>query len=136
MPWKFAFHFDADPNTIPIIRKLIATTARLEGASETDAFTIEASVNEVLSNAFRHAYGGRAGPVGVDLAYDGVRLQILVSDDGPPIPIAPTIPEALPPRSTGSRGLYLVGQLMDEAEILCPHRDGRGTAVRLVKYLR
>ncbi len=114
----------------------MSAAARLEGASETDAFTIEASLNEVLSNCYRHAYGERAGPVGIDLAYDGIRLQVLVHDDGGPITDVPAIPKTLPAKGTGSRGLYLVSQLMDEVEIIHPHRGGQGTAVRMIKYLR
>ena len=136
MTWKFSVNFEITPRIIPTIRKLIAGTARTEGASETDAFTIEAAVNEVLSNAYLHAYAGNAGPLSVDVSYDGIRLQILVHDHGAPITNIPMIPKTSPPKGADHRGLYLVGQLMDEAEIIHPYRDGRGTAVRLVKYLR
>jgi anti-sigma regulatory factor (Ser/Thr protein kinase) len=136
MPWKFALQFDVDPAANRLVRKVVVGAAQVEGASETEAYAIEASLGEVFSNAFRHAYHWQPGPLGVEVAYDGVRLNILVHDHGAPITDVPVIPTTRPPRGQGSRGLFLVGQLMDEAEVVHPYRDGRGTAVRMIKYLR
>ena len=136
MAWKFTLEFDVEPVANRLMRKLVVGAAQVEGASDTEAYAIEASLGEVFSNAFRHAYRGQPGPLGVDVAYDGVRLSIVVHDHGAPITDVPAIPTTRPPRGQGSRGLFLVGQLMDEAEILHPYREGRGTAVRMVKYLR
>ena len=63
-------------------------------------------------------------------------MEISIHDYGAVLTEVPMIPRAQPVRVSDGMGLYMVGRLMDEAEILHPARDGRGTAARLVKNLR
>jgi anti-sigma regulatory factor (Ser/Thr protein kinase) len=134
MAWRLTFCFNSDLTTIPVARRLVAYIARMEGGSEEVAQSVEVAVGEVLANAYHHAYKGGVGPLVLELSCDGARLQILVHDDGAPVVDKPAIPRVLP-RGVGGRGLYIVGQLMDEAEVIHPRGESGGTAVRLTKDL-
>jgi anti-sigma regulatory factor (Ser/Thr protein kinase) len=114
---------------------MLYAVARMEGASEHAAREIEIALGEALANARLHAYGGQIGPIGLDVIYDDGQLTLTVHDHGKPVTSAPTIPASLPARSAGGRGLFIIGQLMDQVEIMHPDRRGRGTAVRMVRRL-
>ena len=60
-------------------------------------------------------------------------MEISIHDYGAVLTEVPMIPRAQPVRVSDGMGLYMVGRLMDEAEILHPARDGRGTALGMVE---
>ena len=134
MAWRLTFCFNSELTTIPVVRRLVAYIARMEGGSEEVVQSVEVAVGEVLANAYHHAYKGGAGPLELEISCDGAQLRILIHDDGAPVVDKPAIPRVLPEGVSG-RGLYIVGQLMDEAEVIHPRRAGGGTAVRLAKDL-
>jgi anti-sigma regulatory factor (Ser/Thr protein kinase) len=135
MAWELTLHFRSELATIPVVRRLLAHMARMEGGSEEVVQSVEVAMGEVLANAYRHAYREGVGPLQVEVSSDGERLRILVHDDGAPVVDKPAIPRSLP-QGTSGRGLYIVGRLMDEAEVIHPRRESGGTAVRLVKSLK
>jgi anti-sigma regulatory factor (Ser/Thr protein kinase) len=134
MAWRLTFCFKSEVTTIPVARRLVAYIARMEGASEEVAQSVEVAVGEILANAYHHAYRGGVGPLELDISCDGPKLRILVHDDGAPVVDKPAIPRVLP-EGAGGRGLYIVGQLMDEAEVIHPRGESGGTAVRLMMDL-
>ncbi|MGH2397810.1 MAG: ATP-binding protein [bacterium] len=138
MPWEVTLKFVTDPAVFHIVRKSLAAAAVAEGMSRDAASEIEVAVGEALSNAYIHAYGRDVGPLEIDLASDGARVTILIHDHGKPLTDRPAIPGTLPQRGDGrgGRGLYLIGRLMDEAEVIHPGPRGRGTAIRMVKRVR
>ncbi|MGH2405629.1 MAG: ATP-binding protein [bacterium] len=136
MPWEVTFKFVTDPAVFHVIRKSISAAAVAEGISSDEAREIEVAVGEALTNAFIHAYKSSPGPLEVDLAFDGKQLTLLVHDHGKALTDRPAIPTSLPAVAGGGRGLYLIGQLMDEAEVLHPGPRGSGTAIRMVKRVR
>jgi len=95
------------------------------------------SVDEVLANVIRHAYGGKegkveSGKIRVTVSDRGERAEIVIQDEGPCFdPRSIPAPE-LPSRKPGGLGIYLVRSLMDEIdyEALKP----RGNRLRLIKY--
>jgi anti-sigma regulatory factor (Ser/Thr protein kinase) len=94
-------------------------------------------VGEALSNAFIHAYGRSVGPLEIDMAFDGSQFSVIVHDRGKPLTARLSIPKTIPAdKGQGGRGLYVIGQLMDEAEVLHPGPRGNGTAIRMVKRVR
>jgi anti-sigma regulatory factor (Ser/Thr protein kinase) len=134
MPTKLTLRFDIDLTSLRIIRRLAADVVREQGGSAEAASAMETVAGELLTNAFEHAYHHQSGPLEIILLYDRTKIEFTIHDDGEPVTDAPMIPKSLPPGPRG-RGLYLVGQLTDEAEVLHPRDDNRGVAVRVVKYL-
>jgi anti-sigma regulatory factor (Ser/Thr protein kinase) len=132
---RMTLRFDTDTRTLRVMRRLVRDLVRTQGGSDEDAFALETAVGEVLINAFEHAYARALGPLELDVLYDETKIDLTIHDDGEPITDAPAIPRR-PPTGTRGWGLYLVGQLTDEAEVIHPWRDPRGTGVRLAKYLR
>lgn len=137
MPWEVTLKFVTDPAVFHVVRKSIVAAAVAEGMSTDAASEIEVAVGEALSNAYIHAYNRDVGPLEIDLAFDGATFSLIVHDHGKPLTDRPVIPQTLPlPAGKGGRGLYVIGRLMDEAEVLHPGPRGRGTAIRMVKHLR
>ena len=135
--WEIAIRFQTKPETFRVVRRSIASALRTAGLSESHTLEVEIAVGEILSNAYVHAYGQQPGPLAIDVEFDGDQFVILIHDHGRPLTAIPEIPRTPPePTGKGGRGLYLVGQLMDAAEILHPGPAGSGTAVRIVKRLR
>lgn len=136
MAWVISLHLQSGPDAIRTVRKLAGAAARSVGASETDAYDVEGAVGEAVSNAHFHAYGGsQEGPIEVEMEFDGTNLTIIVHNGGKPVTDRMTVPRSLPQADSGGRGLYLIGQLMDEVVVTHPDRDGRGTAVKMVKHI-
>jgi len=132
----WTLEFEVSPTTMPLARRLIGHVVEDEGGLPEVQGEVEVAVSEILLNAFRHAYLGRPGCLRIQISIDRDRLELLVQDDGPRLHTLPMIPSDRPLRVSEGMGLYMVGKLMDEAEIIHPARDGRGTTVRLVKNLR
>jgi serine phosphatase RsbU (regulator of sigma subunit)/anti-sigma regulatory factor (Ser/Thr protein kinase)/anti-anti-sigma regulatory factor len=102
------------------------------GASPADRFALELAVTEAVTNVIEHAYpAGRPGPLTVTgevLRAGGVSVR--VTDEG-----RWRAPD--PESTTGGRGLLLMTQVVDEAEVIHPPQStgsaegSRGTTVVL-----
>jgi len=102
------------------------------GASPADRFALELSVTEAVTNVIEHAYPpGRPGPLtvtGAVLPTGGVSVRVV--DEG-----RWRSPD--PESTTGGRGLLLMTQVVDEAEVIHPPQSAgspegsRGTTVVL-----
>lgn len=135
MPWALTLRLVTGPQVLRIVRKVVSSAAVAEGASAADAFDVEVAVGEALANAHLHAYGGTGGPIKIQMEFDGLRLITTLSDRGEPVTEQPAVPQTLPAQGQG-RGLYLVGQLMEEVEVIPSKSRRRGIAIRMVKLLR
>jgi len=136
MAWTLTIRVYSEPTAMRTVRKLVNSAARMVGGSEQEAYDLEVAVGEAVTNAYLHAYEGKPeGKIDVDLGYDGKAFLVSVHDGGKPVTAAITVPQSPPERGHG-RGLYLIGQLMDEVQIVQPDRDGRGVAVRMSKQIR
>ena len=99
---------------------------------------LKLAVTEACGNAVRHAYPGADGDVRLVFAIGDGRLLMTVEDDGDGIR-APDSPEAgademiSGPFESGM-GMPIIRAIVDEL-VVEPGSDGRGTVVRMVKYL-
>ncbi|MGH2628473.1 MAG: ATP-binding protein [Anaerolineales bacterium] len=135
MAWTLSLRLMTEPQALRIARKLVSSAATAEGASAIDSADIEVAVGETLMNAHFHAYGEEPGPLTVTVEFDGLRLVVVISDNGKMVAEGPSVPTHLPPPGEG-RGLYLIGRLMDDVNVI-PSATGRpGIAVRMVKRIR
>lgn len=134
--WEITFKLQTDPEVFRIVRKSVTSALRSEGLPEPEIILTEIAVGEVLSNAYLHAYERKGGPIQIDLEFDGTKFVFTIHDHGKPLTTIPAIPKTLPAGTGGGgRGLYLIGQLMDEAQVIHPGPSGAGTAIRMVKRL-
>lgn len=88
-----------------------------------DAEPLALILNELITNALKHAFGGRTGLLTLDIARRANRIDIAIGDDGPGFdPAAPTT----------SRGLGLATRMARSigATIIWEPREG-GTTVRV-----
>jgi anti-sigma regulatory factor (Ser/Thr protein kinase) len=128
-------HVETRPHNLRLARKLVASAAQLAGADSRTASEIELAVGEALNNAHIHAYQRGVGPVQIDVLVDGPQFTMVIHDHGAPV-APPVIPKETPGEgSGGGRGLYLIGQLMDDATVERTPQENRGTAVRMMKKL-
>jgi anti-sigma regulatory factor (Ser/Thr protein kinase) len=133
--WGFTIRLETDPHVIQAVRKVIAATARLGGARDTDARLIELSVGEALANARFHAYQNGVGPIEATVRQDGETFSVTIQNEGKPVTRGSQVPDTLEPPESQGWGLYLLGQIMDEVEITRSTLDDRGTAIRMSKRL-
>ena len=97
---------------------------------------LKLAVTEACGNAVRHAYPGAAGDVSLVFAIDDARLQMTVEDygDGIQAPDALDEAEELERPLESGMGMPIIRAIVDELAVE-PGSDGRGTVVRMVKYL-
>jgi PAS domain S-box-containing protein len=85
-------------------------------------------LEEAATNVIRHS--GSAEEMRIELRFEGDQLTCLVSDRGRGFDIDAFDPEAVPdPLRSGGRGLYIIGQLMDDVSL---RMDG-GLEVHMLK---
>ena len=132
---QWTLEFELEPSAVTHVRRLIGHVVEDAGGAPEVEGEIEFAVGEILLNAYRHAYHGRPGPLQIEMSLDHATLELRIHDHGPVLTGPPTIPRSRPTRVSDGMGLYVVGRLMDEAEVIHPARNGRGTVVRLVKNL-
>jgi anti-sigma regulatory factor (Ser/Thr protein kinase) len=126
--------FRADPAVFGDVRRYVAQFMMLCGGSDEDAADLELATGEVLVNAYRHAYRKAHGPLQLDLDFDGQKVEVRVHDEGDVVSGMLTIPSTLPGGSE-HRGLYLVGKMTDQVEIVHPRTPLGGTTVRMVRHV-
>jgi anti-sigma regulatory factor (Ser/Thr protein kinase) len=129
--WSFSLRLETNADSLRAVRRLIGSVVRQEGGSDAVAREVELALGEALSNARGHAYGGGVGPLEIDVAFEQGKLTLTVHDHGQPIVTTLSVPDDLPPKGRGGRGLFLIGRLMDEVEVM----TRQGTSVRMRKDL-
>lgn len=92
-------------------------------------FNIELVMTEAVVNSIRHAYGGSAGPVELELEWSGERLTMRVADYGSPFTDFDTYAareiDELDPMSTSGRGIIIIRSLMDQVSYSSDPHSGR-----------
>lgn len=98
---------------------------------------VRLATEEVVTNILEHGYGGRPGPVTVDISARPEQIIVTITDEAPAFnPATVQAPELAAPaedRELGGLGWHLAAQVMDEIG-----REGRaqgGNVFTLVKKL-
>ena len=134
-PWKLGMHFETDLQTLRVVRKLVASMARMEGMDDVGTHLIEVAMGEALSNARLHAYQNAVGPIEVATESDGTTFTVTVRNHGRAVSGRMGIPETAAKQDSRGWGLYIMGRLMDEVEVMSIPHGELGTAVRMAKRL-
>ena len=129
--------FPAKPDYLLLARLTLSGLARELPLDDELLADLKLAVTEACGNAVRHAYSGAEGDVSVVFAVDDGRLLMTVEDHGDGIR-APDSPadeeeELAGPLESGM-GMAIIRAIVDELAVE-QGADGRGTVVRMVKYL-
>jgi serine/threonine-protein kinase RsbW len=130
--------FPAKPDYLLLARLALSGLARQLPLGDELVADLKLAVTEACGNAVRHAYVGTDGDVSVIFAIDDDRLVITVEDRGEgmraPDSIADAAEAPAGPLESGM-GMPIIRAIVDELSVE-PGEDGRGTVVRMVKFLR
>lgn len=129
--------FPARAEYLLLARLALSGLARELPLEEELVADLKLAVTEACGNAVRHAYPGDTGDVSVVLAVDDSRLLITVEDYGAgiraPDSLEDEAAELAGPFESGM-GMPIIRAIVDELAVEQAF-DGRGTVVRMVKYL-
>ena len=97
---------------------------------------LKLALTEACGNAVRHAYTGKNGDVHVVFTVDESRILMAVEDSGDGIAVPDAVELQAPVEGPLERGMgmSIIRAIVDELEV-DQGKDGRGTVVRMVKYL-
>jgi serine/threonine-protein kinase RsbW len=130
--------FPAKADYLLLARLTLSGIARELPVSDELLADLKLALTEACGNAVRHAYvGTEMGDVSIVFTIDPERLLMTVADQGDGIR-APDVPhiaadEPVAPLESGM-GMPIIRAIVDELAVE-PGPDGRGTLVRMVKYL-
>ena len=126
--------FSAAPAMVRQVRKLVATVARIEGASELEAHFIEMAVGEVLVLGRSASGNGALGSVTVSVELRGGRFIVSVAGHSD-VPRQGGMPAEPDDDYAIGWGLYIIAQVLDEVEVRTPVKRGQTPELRLMKRL-
>jgi len=117
-----------------LARLALAGLARSLPVDQEVLADLKLAVTEACGNAVRHAYEAGEGSVGVVFVVGADRLDMIVEDQGSGIELLrsgePFGSESL----EGGMGMAIIRAVVDEVDV-GEGADGRGTVVRMTKYL-
>jgi serine/threonine-protein kinase RsbW len=131
--------FPAKPDYLLLARLALAGIARTLPLDQEVLADLKLAVTEACGNAVRHAYGGDDGSVGVVFVVGSSSLQMIVEDQGSGIgrwddELDTREPEPELEPLEGGMGMAIIRAIVDEVDVR-DGADGRGTVVRMTKYL-
>jgi serine/threonine-protein kinase RsbW len=132
-----SLRFPAKPDYLLLARLALSGIARQLPVGDDQLADLKLALTEACGNAVRHAYADTPGDVSVVFEIDDERLFMTVEDRGEGIraPDSPGDDEELPVRPLESgMGMPIIRAIVDEL-VVESGPDGRGTRVRMVKYL-
>jgi serine/threonine-protein kinase RsbW len=126
--------FPAKPDYLLLARLALSGVVRHLRLEEEQLADLKLAVTEACGNAVRHAYDDEEGPVGVAFVVADDRLVMIVEDQGEGIQedVVPDESAAAPLES--GMGMTIIRTIVDELDVE-PGADGKGTVVRMTKYL-
>src|SRR2546423_1849612 len=85
--YSITFSIESQLNQISLIRAALSGVLNHLGVVESDVFSLELAVTEIINNTLEHGYGGAADkPIEVQVRVRGPEVQIELSDSAPPFP--------------------------------------------------
>lgn len=133
----FRMSVGADPGAVWKVKAAVERFAETHDVPADVRRSLKVALDELLANAFSHGMARRDDrSVTVEVALDGDRLTVTLTDDGPPFdPFGQAAPDttlAVDERPIGGLGIHLVRELMDEVSY---ERRNEQNVVVLVKQL-
>ena len=127
--------FPAKPDYLLLARLALSGLARELTLGDEVLADLKLALTEACGNVVRHAYTDGGGDVSIVFTIDDSRVLMTVEDRGDGIK-APDAPDATPDDGPieGGMGMSIIRAIVDELEVE-QGPDGRGTVVRMVKYL-
>jgi serine/threonine-protein kinase RsbW len=128
--------FPAKPDYLLLARLTLSGLARELPLGDELLADLKLALTEACGNVVRHAYGGADGDVNVVFVVDDRRLSMTVADRGDGIRAPDALEVAAPADRLveGGMGMSIIRAIVDELDV-AQGEDGRGTVVRMVKYL-
>jgi serine/threonine-protein kinase RsbW len=127
--------FPAKPDYLLLARLTLSGIARELPLGDEVLADLKLALTEACGNVVRHAYTDGNGDVSVFFTIDDSRILMTVEDYGDGIRAPDAIAEtAVEGPLEGGMGMSIIRAIVDELQVE-PGDDGRGTVVRMVKYL-
>jgi serine/threonine-protein kinase RsbW len=127
--------FPAKPDYLLLARLTLSGIARELPLGDEVLADLKLALTEACGNVVRHAYTDGDGDVSVLFSIDDTRILMTVEDDGDGIRAPDAIDETPVERPLeGGMGMSIIRAIVDELAVE-PGDEGRGTTVRMVKYL-
>ena len=127
--------FPAKPDYLLLARLALSGLARTLPLDEEEVADLKLAVTEACGNAVRHAYGDDDGSVAVSYVVGPSALELIVEDRGSGISERDVLSaESGPEPLEGGMGMAIIHAVVDEVDVR-DGADGRGTVVRMRKYL-
>jgi serine/threonine-protein kinase RsbW len=126
--------FPAKAEYLLLSRLALAGLARVYPLEQELLADLKLAVTEACGNAVRHAYGDEDGPVSVAFAIQDDRLEIVVEDRGAGLEVPADTEWTMPENHESGMGMAIISSVMDELDV-AGGPDGRGTVIRMTKYL-
>jgi serine/threonine-protein kinase RsbW len=127
--------FPAKPDYLLLARLTLSGIARELPLGDEVLADLKLALTEACGNVVRHAYTDGDGDVSVLFSIDDRRILMTVQDDGDGIRAPDAIDETpVEGPLEGGMGMSIIRAIVDELAVE-PGNDGRGTIVRMVRYL-
>jgi serine/threonine-protein kinase RsbW len=127
--------FPAKPDYLLLARLTLSGIARELPLGDEVLADLKLALTEACGNVVRHAYADGDGDVSVLFSIDDSRILMTVQDWGDGIRAPDAIEETtVEGPLEGGMGMSIIRAIVDELAVE-PGEDGRGTVVRMVKYL-
>ena len=123
LPSTISRGYAAIADSVPLARRALVTVAEAAGVEDDQLEAVALASSEALTNAVRHAYGGRPGQIRVSAWTTGETFVVIIADDG----------RGLQVQSDAAGlgvGLGLIAKVTDELEIVQPACGGTEVQMR------
>ena len=126
--------FPAKAEYLLLSRLALSGLARVYPLEQELLADLKLAVTEACGNAVRHAYADKDGPVSVAFAIQDDRLEIVVEDRGAGLEVPADVEWTMPENHESGMGMAIINSVVDELDV-AGGPDGRGTVIRMTKYL-
>ena len=123
-----SLRLNSELKDLPQIRHFILESAGALGVASAEVAKIVLAVDEAVTNVILHGYGGRGGPVEIEVSGRPGELVIRLRDHARPFdPTSMPAPDLTGPaeeRRPGGLGVHLIRQVMDQLIYRRPEEGG------------